>query len=93
MSETVTIREVLRLLLVVDAFPRQNNVERERAQELEAAALAKGEGATGSPDDPPEFRIWLDALRRPGIRNDEREAVYDAMYDYFEASGSAAPSA
>jgi hypothetical protein len=93
MSETVTICEVLRLLLVVDAFPRQSNADRERAQELVAAALAKGEGATGSPDDPPEFRVWLDALRRPDIRNDEREAVYGAMYDYFEASGTPAPPA
>jgi hypothetical protein len=85
MSETVTVREILRLLLVVDAFPRQGNADRERAQELEAAALAKGEGATGSPDDPPEFRAWLDALRRPGIQDDEREAVYDAMYEFFDA--------
>ena len=85
MSETMTIREVLRLLLVVDAFPRQDSADRDRAQELEAAALAKGEGAAGSPDDPPEFRAWLDALRRPGIRNDEREAVYDAMYEFFDA--------
>jgi len=93
MSGTVTIREVLRLLLVVDSFPRQDIADRERAQELEAAALAKGESATGSPDDPPEFRAWLDALRRPDIRNDEREAVYDAMYDFFEASGMTSLSA
>lgn len=93
MSEAVTVREILRLLLVVDAFPRQDNTDWERARELEAAALAKGEGAIGSPDDPPDFRAWLDALRRPGIRNDEREAIYNAMYDYFEASGTPVLSA
>jgi hypothetical protein len=90
MSETVSVREVLRLLLVIDAYPRQDDADRDRARELEAGALAKGEGARGSPGDPPEFRAWLEALRRPGIRNDEREAVYEAMSDYFEASATPA---
>jgi hypothetical protein len=85
MNETVTVREVLRLLLVVDALPRQDNTDWERARELETAALAKGRGAIGSPDDPAEFQAWLEALRRPGIGNDERDAVYDAMHDFFEA--------
>jgi hypothetical protein len=86
MSETVTVREVLALLLAADDYPRQNNADWDGARELETSALAKGEGAIGSPDDPPEFRVWLDALRRPGIQNDEREAIYDAMYDHFDAS-------
>jgi hypothetical protein len=54
------------------------------AAKLEAAALAEANGATGFPDDPPEFRAWLGVLRKPEIRSDEREAIYDAMYDYFD---------
>jgi hypothetical protein len=90
MSETVSVREVLRLLIVVDAYPRQDNADRDRARELEVAALAKSGDALGSPGDPPEFRAWLEALRRPGIRNDEREAVYDAMSDHFQVSATPA---
>ena len=86
MSETVTVREVLRLLLVVDAFPRQDNTDWERARELEAAALAKGEGATGSPDDPPEFWAWLNALADfigfldwcPGAESNHRHADFQS---------------
>jgi hypothetical protein len=83
MSEAVSVRDVLRLLLVVDAYPRQDDTDRERARELETAALARGDGAIQSPDDPPEFRAWLEALSRPDILNIEREAVYHAMHTYF----------
>jgi hypothetical protein len=41
--------------------------------------------AIGSPDDPPEFRIWLDTLRKPNVNNDDRDLVLDAMHGYLSA--------
>jgi len=41
--------------------------------------------AIGSPDDPPEFRIWLDTLRKPNVNNDDRDLVFDAMHGYLSA--------
>jgi len=79
---SISVREVLRLLLEADSYPRQSNTDWRHADKMEVAALAQVDGAIGSLDDPAEFRAWLDALRSPGIRNDEREAIYDAMYDY-----------
>lgn len=82
-SETVTVCDVLRLLLEADSYPRQSNADWRDAAALEVTALAKIESAIGSPDDPLEFRAWLDALAKPQIGNVDREAVYDAMYDHF----------
>ena len=82
-STEVTVRDVLRLLLEADSYPRQGNTDWRDAERMQAAALEKVEAAIGSPDDPPEFQTWLNALRKRHIGNDEREAVYDAMYDYF----------
>ena len=92
-SDEFTVRDVLRLLLEADSYPRQSNIDWLVADEMAAAALAQAEGAIGSPGDPPEFRAWLDALRNPDVRNDEREVIYDAMYDYVRASGTRVLSA
>jgi hypothetical protein len=89
-SDEITVRDVLRLPLEADSYPRQSNGDWRVAEGMEAAGLARAEGAVGSPGDRPEFRTWLDALRRPGIGTYEREAVYDTMHDFFEASGTPA---
>jgi hypothetical protein len=52
---------------------------------MEEEALAKAEFATPSPDDPPEFAVWLAALRNPNLSVEEREAIYWALHDYFGA--------
>ncbi|MGO8868140.1 MAG: hypothetical protein ACLQME_16735 [Alphaproteobacteria bacterium] len=86
MSEAaITVREVLRLLLEADAYPRLGNADWITADRMEATALDRAETAIASPDDPPQFRLWLGALRKPGIRNDEREGIYAAMQEYFTA--------
>ncbi len=79
----ITVRDVLRLLLEADSYPRQSNDDWGRAERMEAAALEKIESAIGYPDDPPEFRAWLETLRKANMGNDEREAIYEAMYGYF----------
>lgn len=79
----ITVRNVLQLLLEADSYPRQSNTDWRHAERMEGAALEKIEDAIGSPGDPPEFEAWLETLRNPNVRSDEREAVYDAMYDHF----------
>lgn len=87
MSEAmITVREVLRLLLEADSYPRLGNADWATADQMEAAALDKAETALASPDDPLEFRLWLEALRKPGITTDEREDIYTAMHEYFAGS-------
>ena len=57
----------------------------------EAAALEKAATAVASPDDPPEFARWLEALQRPELSVDEREEIFWAIHDYFadEETGQA----
>jgi len=86
MTETLTVRDVLNLLLKAITYPCIGNTDWDDAAELEAQALAKARLAVGSPDDPPEFRQWLDTLRKPNANNDDRDAVFDAMADYLDAS-------
>jgi hypothetical protein len=44
----------------------------------------EAETAVPSPDDPPEFALWLQALRRrPKLPLNEREEIYWAIHDYF----------
>jgi hypothetical protein len=79
-----TVREVVRLLLEADSYPRLGNADWPVAERMEAAALEKASTAVASPDDPPEFARWLEALRRPELSVNEREEIYWALHDYFE---------
>lgn len=90
-TATVTVNNVLHLLLEADSYPRQRNEDWRQADKMEVAALQKAEGAIESPRDPAEFRRWLDALRNPNTGADEREDVYLAMRDYFAGQGQGAP--
>ena len=38
-------------------------------------------------DDPPEFAMWISALRDPRIPDIEREDIMSAIYDLFESRG------
>ena len=84
----ITVREVLRLLLEADSYPRFGNEDWPVAARMEAEALAKAAGAVSSAGDPPEFARWLDGLRRTDLSVNEREEIYWAMHDYFDEAGS-----
>jgi hypothetical protein len=83
MPETITVREVLRLLREADYYPRTGNHDWVVAAHLETEALAKAATAVPAPDDPPEFRVWLETLQKQDISTEEREEIYWAMSDYF----------
>jgi len=79
MREVTTLRDVIRLLLEADAYPRIGNADWATADRMEAAALQKAETAVASPNDPPQFARCLEALQRPALSGNEREEIYDAM--------------
>ncbi len=80
----VTVRDVLRLLLAADSYPRHGNHDWREADLLTAEALQKARTAKPCADDPPEFAQWLEALQTPGLSNTEREEVYFALHDFFD---------
>ena len=82
-TEKIFVRDVLRLLLEADSFPRQGNEDWREAERMETEALQKAEFAVKSSDDPPEFAGWLNNLRRPDIQANEQEATILAIRDYF----------
>lgn len=53
-----TVRDVLRLLLAADSYPRLGNHDWREADLLTAEALQKARTATPCADDPPEFAPW-----------------------------------
>jgi hypothetical protein len=79
----VTVREVVRLLLEADPYPRLGNEDWPVAARMEGEALEKAATAVASLDDPPEFAVWLEALRRRELSTEEREEIYWAIHDYF----------
>ena len=87
------VREVLRLLLEADSYPCLGNDDWRVAERMEAEALTKAATALPAPDDPPEFGLWLETLRKPGVQNPDHEEVYAALHDYFDRrpSSVAAP--
>lgn len=85
MTSPLTVRDVLNLLLEAITYPCIGNTDWDDAAEMEAQALAKAPLAVGSRDDPPEFRQWLDTLRKPNANNDDRDKVFEAMHDYLSA--------
>ena len=67
----MTVRDVLRLVLQADASPILGNEDVPVALRMERTALQHAETAVSSPDDPPEFARWLEALRQPCIEQDK----------------------
>jgi hypothetical protein len=88
----ISVRDVLRLLLAADSYPRLGNHDWRVADLLEAEALQKARTATPCADDPPEFAQWLETLLTPGISNSEREEVYFALHDFFDVGSDGAPA-
>jgi hypothetical protein len=91
MPDTITLREVLRLLWESDCYPRIGNHDWVVAAAMKDEALAKAEFASPSPDDPPEFAVWLAAVRNPNLSVDDLEDTIGAMHDYFGAGESGRP--
>jgi hypothetical protein len=85
----ITAREVLRLLLEADSYPCLANEDWPVAARMEEAAIEKGATAVASPDDPPEFGRWLEALQRRDLSVNDREEIYWAIHDYFEEAVTA----
>jgi hypothetical protein len=85
MSEpAMTVREVLRLLLEADSYPCPGNEDWAVAARMEKEALREAETAVASPNDPPEFARWLEALQRDDLSVNEREEIFWAIHDYFD---------
>jgi len=82
-ESAITVREVLRLLLEADSYPCPGNEDWAVATRMEAAALEKAATAVASPDDPPEFARWLEALQKRDLSLNEREEMFWAIHDYF----------
>jgi hypothetical protein len=82
----ITVREALRLLWEADSYPRLGNADWPEAARMEAEALRKAETAVASPDDPPEFARWLEALQNRDLPMDDREEIHCAIHDYFGAA-------
>jgi hypothetical protein len=80
----ITVRDVVRLLLAADSYPRLGNHDWHEADLLEAEALQKARTATPCADDPPEFAQWLETLLTPGLTNTEYQEVYFALHDFFD---------
>lgn len=86
-AELISVREALCLFLQAYQYPHLGNEDQREAMLLEEEARAKAADAVPSPDDPPEFKVWLNVLMNPASRNDELETVYFAMLDDGPAFG------
>ena len=82
----ITVREALRLLWEADSYPRLGNEDWAVATRTEAAALEKAATAVASPDDPPEFGRWLQALQRRDLSVSEREEIYWSIHDFADST-------
>jgi len=84
----ITAREALRLIWEAERYPIRGNEDWRTAAALAKEALARAAKATASPDDPPEFGLWLAALQDQSLPDSDREAVMAALYDLFDPEDS-----
>ncbi len=80
----LTFREALHKVWKADKYPILGNEDWRAAARLDAEALELAASAVPSPDDPPEFALWLGVLLKPGVRSDERDEVMTALHDLFD---------
>ena len=83
-TDKIIVREALRLLWEADSYPHLGNGDIPVAALLQEEALAKAASAVSSPDDPPEFSIWLATLQDEAVSCDTRESAMTALYDLFD---------
>jgi hypothetical protein len=89
MEATITVREVLLLLLAADSYPCLGNGDWQVCDLMEADALKLAPRAVPSPDDPPEFGQWMEILLKPGATHPEREEICYALHELFEPEPTA----
>ena len=80
----LTFRDALHKVWQADKYPILGNEDWRAAARLDAEALEMAATAIPSPDDPPEFALWLAILLKPGVKNDERGEVMTALHDFFD---------
>jgi hypothetical protein len=80
----LTMREALRQIWKAASYPIRGNEDWRIAARMDAEALERAGKAVPAPDDPPEFAMWITALRDPRISDLEREDVMSAIYDLFD---------
>ena len=83
-TQTISVREVLRLLWEADRYPIRGNHDAHEAAALEREALNMAAMAVPSANDPPEFASWLKVLQERKLPRDQREAIMEALYELFD---------
>jgi hypothetical protein len=81
---SITAREALRLIWEAERYPIRGNEDWRTAATLAREALTRASTATASPDDPPEFGLWLAALQDQSLPEETRETAMSALYDLFD---------
>jgi hypothetical protein len=84
----LSMREALREIWKAASYPIRGNEDWRIAARMDAEALERAGKAVPAPDDPPEFAIWIAALRDPRIPDIEREDIMSAVYDLFDPDRS-----
>jgi hypothetical protein len=84
----LTMREALREIWKAASYPTSGNEDLRIAARMDAEALERAGKAVPRPDDPPEFAMWIAALRDPRILDIEREDIMSAVYDLFDPDRS-----
>jgi hypothetical protein len=80
----ITAQEVLRLFWEAYKYPIIGNEDLRISVRMENEALGKASIAVSCPNDPPEFKEWLERLQNPKITSDEKDQVYWDICDYFD---------
>jgi Family of unknown function (DUF6088) len=80
----ITAREALRLVWEAERYPIRGNEDWRTAAALAREALVRAATATASPDDPPEFGLWLTALCSGQLTPDERDRIMGEIYALFD---------
>ena len=84
----LTMREALREIWKAASYPIRGNEDWRIAARMDTEALERAGKAVPGPNDPPEFAMWIAALRDPRIPDIEREDIMSAIYDLLDPDRS-----
>jgi hypothetical protein len=84
----LTMHKALRQIWRAASYPIRGNEDWRIAARMDAEALERAGRAVPGPNDPPEFAMWIAALRDPRIPDIEREDIMSAVYDLFDPDRS-----
>jgi hypothetical protein len=85
---SLSMREALREIWKAASYPIRGNEDWRIAARMDTEALERAGKAVPGPNDPPEFAMWIAALRDPRIPDIEREDIMSAIYDLFDPDRS-----